>query len=64
MFRDRVKEFLSQRNVPFTARDITLDEKALVELDELGYMTTPVTVVDSEVVIGFIRDRLEQLLKL
>jgi glutaredoxin len=64
MFCDRVKEFLSQSDVPFTARDITNDDQALVELDELGYMTTPVTVVDGEVVIGFDRDSLERLLKI
>jgi len=32
------------------------------ELVELGYMTTPVIVVDGEVVVGFDKKRLEQLL--
>ena len=63
MFCDRVQEFLSQRDVPFTARDITNDDQALVELDELRHMITPVTVIDGEVVIGLGRDRLERLLK-
>jgi glutaredoxin len=61
MFCARVKEFLSQRGVEFTDRDITEDGEALAELGELGYMTTPVTVIDGEVVIGFDRERLEQL---
>jgi glutaredoxin len=61
MFCARVKEFLSQRGVEFTDRDITEDQEALAELGELGYMTTPVTVIDGEVVIGFDRERLEQL---
>ena len=43
-------------------RDITEDGEALAELGELGYYTTPVTVIDGEVVIGFHRERLEQLL--
>lgn len=34
----------------------------MTELGELGYMTTPVTVIDGEVVIGFDLKRLEQLL--
>jgi glutaredoxin len=63
MFCDRVKEFLSRRDVPFTAREITHDDQALVELDELGHTTTPVTVIDGGVVVGFDRDRLERLLK-
>ena len=62
MFCGKVKEFLSQKGVEFTDRDILQDEEALAELGELGYMTTPVTVVDDEVVVGFDRDRLEGLL--
>ena len=46
MFCGRVKEFLSQRGVDFVDRDITTDEEAIAELDELGYMTTPVIVID------------------
>jgi glutaredoxin 3 len=62
MFCAGVKEFLSQRGVEFVEQDITEDEQTLAELGELGYMTTPVTVIDGEVVIGFDRERLEQLL--
>ncbi len=62
MFCNRVKEFLSQKGVEFTERDITVDDLALAELEELGYMTTPVMVIDGEVVIGFDRERLEHLL--
>lgn len=38
------------------------DPAALAELEKLGYMTTPVTVIDDQVVVGFARDRLEELL--
>ena len=62
MFCGRVKEFLSQRGVDFVDRDITTDEEAIAELDELGYMTTPVTVIDGEVVIGFNPTKFEELL--
>ena len=62
MFCDTVKEFLSQNGIDFTERDITVDDVAIAELEELGYMTTPVTVIDGEVVIGFDREKLEQLL--
>ncbi len=43
-------------------RDISTDEAALAELSALGYMTTPVTKIDGEVVVGFDRVRLEALL--
>jgi glutaredoxin len=64
MFCEKVKEFLSQRGIPFTDRDVVEDEQAMTELEELGVMTTPVTVIDGEVVIGFNRKRFEELLSL
>jgi glutaredoxin len=57
-----VKEFLSQRGIEFTERDVAEDESALAELEQLGVFTTPVTVIDGEVVIGFDQARLEALL--
>ncbi len=62
MFCAKMKEFLSQRKIEYTDRDIAADESALAELEKLGYMTTPVTVVDGEVVIGFDRAKMEKLL--
>ena len=64
MFCGKVKEFLSQNNIAFTDRNITVDETALTELETLGYMTTPVTVIDGEVVVGFDVPRLRSLLQL
>jgi len=63
MFCNRTKEFLSQKGVPFTERDVSTDDKALAELERLGYRTTPVTLIDGEVVIGFDQERLEELLR-
>jgi glutaredoxin len=62
MFCAKVKEFLSQNKIECTDRNIAADESALAELERLGFMTTPVTVVDGEVVIGFDRAKLEKLL--
>ena len=62
MFCAKVKEFLSQNKIEFTDRNITTDEPALAELEKLGYMTTPVTVVDGQFVVGFDPDKLQKLL--
>ena len=62
MFCNRVEEFLSQQGVDFIERDVVQDEAAVSELERLGVMTTPVTVIDGEVVIGFDRERLTALL--
>lgn len=64
MFCARVKEFLRTHNVPFTDRDITSDESALSELEKIGLMTTPVTVIDGQTVVGFDLNRLKSLLQL
>ena len=53
MFCGKVKEFLSQNKIEFTDRNIAADEAALSELEGLAYMTTPVTVIDGQVVVGF-----------
>jgi glutaredoxin 3 len=62
MFCNRVKEFLSQKGVQFVERDVSQDESALTELEALGAMATPVTVINGQVVVGFDKARLEQLL--
>jgi glutaredoxin 3 len=63
MFCAKVKEFLSQNKIEFVDRNIAADEAALNELEKLGYMTTPVTVIDGEVVIGFDAPKLRRLLQ-
>jgi glutaredoxin len=59
-----VKEFLREQNIVFTDRDITSDESALADLEKLGVMTTPVTVVDGDRIVGYDINRLKTLLGL
>jgi arsenate reductase-like glutaredoxin family protein len=56
------KAWLSQNGIEFTERNIAEDKKALEELVELGVYSTPATMIDGEVIIGFNRQRLEELL--
>ena len=62
MFCNMVKEFLSSRNIDYIERDVSVNEEAFEELSKLGFMTTPVTVIGDEVVIGFDKKKLEDLL--
>lgn len=57
-----MKEFLSQQGTEYTELDIAQDENALKELESLGVFTTPVTVIDGVVVVGFDKPELERLL--
>lgn len=59
-----MKEFLSQHSIEFTERNIAADEGALAQLEKLGYLTTPVTVVEGQPVVGFDTKRLSALLGL
>ncbi len=59
-----MKEFLSQRGVRYTERDVSVDRNAAAELNRLtGQMAVPVTVVDGAAIVGFDRTRLEQALR-
>jgi len=62
MFCNRTKEFLSQHGIVFEERDVSSDEAALEELQRGGLMTTPVTLVDDGVVVGFDPAKLAKLL--
>jgi glutaredoxin len=62
MFCDQAKEYLSQKGTKFQERDIAQDHGALAELKKLGYMTTPVIVIDGSV-IGFDADKIDRALR-
>ena len=64
MFCGKVKEFLSHNKIEFTDRNIAADEAALGELEKLGYMTTPVALIDGQVVVGYDVSKLRSLLEL
>jgi glutaredoxin len=63
MFCGKVKEYLSQKQVHFDDRDVTKEPSAILELQRLGFMTTPVTVVDDKVIVGFDVPKLDEALK-
>ena len=55
-------EFLSQKGISFTAKDISSDLEARKQLIDLGSRSTPTITVDNNVIIGFDRARLSSLL--
>jgi glutaredoxin len=58
-----VEDFLSQRRIGFTKRDISLDTSAAQELmNRTGQMSVPVTIINGETIVGFDREKLEQAL--
>jgi len=58
-----VKEFLSQKGVSYREFNVASDTKARDEmLAKSGKMAVPTIVVGNQVVVGFDRSKLEQLL--
>lgn len=64
MFRNTEKAWLSQKGVEFTERNVAADETALAELEKLEVFSTPATLVDDQLVVGFNRKKLGELLGL
>ena len=63
MFCDQAKEYLLQKGMNFQERNIAQDPSALAELKKLGYMTTPVIVIDGSVIVGLDADKIDQALQ-
>lgn len=59
-----VKEYLSQKNIPYTEKNVQKDVNARKELMSMGHMGVPVIVIDGEEVVGFDRAKLDELLNL
>ncbi len=58
------KEFLSQKGYKFTEYDVTKDRAALDEMVTLsGARSVPVIAACNEVMVGFEKTRLEQMLR-
>ena len=56
-------EFLSQKGVSFTERNVARDESALKELTEkYNALGVPVVVIGDEVIMGFEPEKIESAL--
>jgi len=57
------KDFLTDKNIPFTDYDLTKDAQMRDEvIKKTGQMAVPVIEVDGEVMIGFDEEKLSQML--
>lgn len=57
------KNYLKSINVNFEEKNVSKDAVARKELMKKGFMGVPVIMIDDEIVQGFDKERLEQLLK-
>jgi S1-C subfamily serine protease len=63
-YSEAVKQYLTQKGVAFTERDVSQDYNALLDMVRLSQQqeVIPVTAVDGQVVVGFDRPRLDLVL--
>lgn len=59
------KEFFKSHNVAYTEKDVAGDAVAREEMvQKSGQMGVPVIDIDGEIIVGFDKDRLSELLKI
>lgn len=61
----KAKEYFKENNIEYTEHNVAEDQdKAKEAVEKSGQMGVPVITVDEEVIIGFDKDKLDQLLGL
>jgi len=56
------KQYLSEKGVDYEEKNVQTDPNARKELMKKGYMGVPVIIVDGEEMVGFDKERLDDLL--
>lgn len=56
------KEYLKEREIPFDEKNVQTDKDARNELMAMGYTGVPVICVDEEQIVGFDKNKLDELL--
>jgi len=60
-----LKEYLKANNVEFEDIDVSFDENLQQEMiDKSGQMGVPVADIDGQIVVGFDREKISQLLNI
>ncbi|MFS8541123.1 MAG: glutaredoxin family protein [Tissierellales bacterium] len=58
------KEYLQEKGISYTEKNINQDPAARKELMQMGHMGVPVLLIDGEEVVGFNKEKIDQLLGL
>jgi len=60
-----LKKFLKEKGIDFADIDVSSDENELKEMiEKFGQMGVPVVDIDGEIVVGFNRDKIMELLNI
>ena len=56
------KEYIKEKGYDYEEKNVSLDQEAKKELIGMGYMGVPVIMIDDDVVVGFNKSKLDELL--
>ena len=60
-----LKEYLASKNIPYKEVDVSENEKELEKMVAIsGQMGVPVVEIDDNVIVGFDREKIDEILKL
>lgn len=57
------KNYLSEKGVEYTEKNVQTDKDARKELMSMGHMGVPVLLVDGQEIVGFDKEKLDELLE-
>lgn len=56
------KDYLKEKGFEYQEKNVSLDPEAKKELISMGYMGVPIIMIDEEVVVGFNKAKLDEIL--
>ena len=56
------KNYLEEKGVSFTEKNVQTDKDARQELMNMGHMGVPVVVIDGQEIVGFDKDKIDAAL--
>ena len=56
------KNYLTEKGVSYTEKNVQTDKEARKELMAMGHMGVPVLLVDGQEIVGFDKEKLDDLL--
>ena len=56
------KEYLQEKGYEYEEKNVSTDPEAKKELLSMGYMGVPIIMIDDEVVVGFDKAKLDEIL--
>ncbi len=60
-----LKEYLTEKNIAYQEVDVSLNEQELEKMVAIsGQMGVPVVEIDGDVIVGFDREKIDEILKL